>query len=129
MQQPLEGANAATLNTLQTQISSVRQNIERMRLIEKAQRDGRDERGALVTRTEILKAEALVIRARDKLREERRAPLEVDLEAARELVNRAQADLGTATSEAARKVFREVLAERQREAQRLERELQAVLKF
>jgi bacterioferritin (cytochrome b1) len=63
------------------------------------------------------------------LREERRAPLEFELEAARNLINIAQRDLDTARDETQRRVFREVLAERRAEAQRLERELQAVLRF
>ena len=129
MQQPLAGANKATLDTLQSQISTVRQNIDGMRRLEAVQRQDGNERTARITRTEILKAEALVIQARDKLREERRAPLEFELEAARNLINIAQRDLDTARDETQRRVFREVLAERRAEAQRLERELQAVLRF
>lgn len=123
------GANKSALNTLQSQISMVRRNIENMRVAEKMQLDANDQNGARITRTEILKAEALVIQARDKLREERRRPLEAELQTARDLVNKAQRDLEIARTDADRNKFGKALAERQAEAQRLERELQAVLKF
>lgn len=125
----LVNASPETLKTAESQISNLRRAVEGMRRAETAQRQSGQQRQAEVTRTEILKAEALLTRATTQLRDERSLPLRIDLDAARELVNKAQLDMSKAKNEAERQAFQRTLDERQREVQRLERELQAVLKF
>lgn len=125
----LVNADAATLKTLESQISEARRGIEVMRRGERKLQDEGSTREALVARTEILKAEALVSQAATQLREERSLPLRINLDTARDLVKATQRNLGEATNDAERKALGKVLAERQLEVQRLERELKAVLRF
>lgn len=129
-QQDIAGADAPTLQRLEDQITTVRRSIESMRrgLTVLRQQPGA-KREADVLFAEILQAENDVTQASQKLREERRRPLEIDLATERELRTTAQRALANATTEPMRRELGKQLAAHEREVQRLERELQAVLRF
>lgn len=128
----LVGASPERLAEAQAQIATARTSIEAMRKAVKLFEDEADFESARRVRTEVLKAEALVTQARDRLRTERRGKLEIDLDVARESLNRERADIERArqagnTAEVT--VFSRRAQDLEREIQRLERELQAALRF
>ena len=126
------GASPERLAQVQADITTARTGIEGMRRAAAALEQAGDRTGAMRVRTEVLKAEADVIKARDILRRERQGVLEVDITVARDALTRERINIERARQAgdtAGVKVFTDRAQELEREIQRLERELQAVLRF
>lgn len=126
------GASPERLAQVQADITTARTGIEGMREAAAALEKAGDPTGALRIRTEVLKAEADVIKARDILRRERRGALEVQLTRARDALTRERIDIERerqAGDTAAVEVFTRRAQELEREIQSLERELQAAIRF
>ena len=126
------GASPERLAQVQADITTARTSIEGMRRAAAALEQAGDRTGAMRVRTEVLKAEADVIKARDILRRERQGALEVQLTAARDALTRERIDIERARQAgdtAGVKVFTDRAQELEREIQSLERELQAAIRF
>ena len=126
------GASPERLAQVQADITTARTGIEGMRRAAAALEQAGDRTGAMRVRTEVLKAEADVIKARDILRRERQGALEVQLTAARDALTRERIDIERerqAGNTAGVKVFTDRAQELEREIQSLERELQAAIRF
>lgn len=126
------GAKPERLAQVQADITTARTGIDGMRRVAAALEQAGDRTGAMRVRTEVLKAEADVIKARDILRRERQGALEVQLTAARDALTRERIDIERARQAgdtAGVKVFTDHAQELEREIQSLERELQAAIRF
>lgn len=126
------GASPERLAQVQADITTARTGIEGMRKAAAALEQAGNRTGAMRVRTEVLKAEADVIKARDILRRERQGALEVQLTEARDALTRERIDIERARQAgdtAGVEVFTGRAQELERKIQSLERELQAAIRF